>query len=276
MPIRQVHLTHSGDRHGPITRVFSPSDLGEILKPFVFLDYLDTPLDKGFGFGFHPHSGIATLTYPLTFDAAYEESHGIKGIVRAGGIEWMKSGKGVWHKATPQRAEGHSAHGQGFQLWVALPAGVEHEPSEGHYLSPDQVETEGATRVLTGAYDQAKGHVPTPTDMNYFYVKLEGQTEWAFIPPESHEVAWLYVHAGSLQISEKTYPSNTLVVFEKTGNIAVTAGKGGAGFVFGSARPHPYPLVLGRYSVHTSPASLAVGELHIGSLYQALKIREQR
>ena len=35
-----VHRTR-GRTHGPITRLMSPSDLGEILKPFVFLDLFD-------------------------------------------------------------------------------------------------------------------------------------------------------------------------------------------------------------------------------------------
>jgi hypothetical protein len=37
-----VHRTH-GHRHGPITRLMRPSDLGQTLKPFVFLDHFDTP-----------------------------------------------------------------------------------------------------------------------------------------------------------------------------------------------------------------------------------------
>jgi hypothetical protein len=34
------HITHRtrGRRHGPVVRLMSPSDLGEIIKPFVFLD----------------------------------------------------------------------------------------------------------------------------------------------------------------------------------------------------------------------------------------------
>ena len=38
---RIVHRTR-GLRHGAITRLMSPSDLGHILKPFVFLDLFDT------------------------------------------------------------------------------------------------------------------------------------------------------------------------------------------------------------------------------------------
>src|SRR2546426_8341826 len=51
-----------GRTHGPITRLMSPSDFGEILKPFVFLDLFDHE-GAPFAAGLHPHSGIATLTY---------------------------------------------------------------------------------------------------------------------------------------------------------------------------------------------------------------------
>jgi hypothetical protein len=35
---RVVHRAR-GSSHGPITRLVSPSDLGELIKPFVFLDH---------------------------------------------------------------------------------------------------------------------------------------------------------------------------------------------------------------------------------------------
>ncbi|MGL4767182.1 MAG: pirin family protein [Formosimonas sp.] len=270
MSIRTVSAQHFGKKHGPITRVFSPSDLGQVLKPFIFLDYLDTPLDGGFGFGFHPHSGIATLSHPLSFDIAYEESHGKKGVVRARGIEWMKAGRGVWHKGSPQRAPEFSNQGQAFQLWTALPSGVELEPSEGHYLAPEQVESDGATRVLTGRLGSAQGHVPTPTDMNYFYVSLADAQAWQFNPPNSHTVAWLYVHQGTVIIDETHYGANTLVIFGAQGSIQLHA-QNETGFVFGSAQPHPHDLVMGHYSVHTSEDALRQGEQKIGEIYQSLQ-----
>ena len=61
-PVREIIYRTSGQTHGPITRLVSPSDLGELIKPFVFLDlaafdgrFAPTPM----GFGWHPHSGIA-------------------------------------------------------------------------------------------------------------------------------------------------------------------------------------------------------------------------
>ena len=49
-----------GRNHGPVTRLMSPSDFREILKPFVFLDLFDHE-GAPFNGPLHPHSGIATL-----------------------------------------------------------------------------------------------------------------------------------------------------------------------------------------------------------------------
>jgi redox-sensitive bicupin YhaK (pirin superfamily) len=62
---RQIVLRTSGQRHGPITRLVSPSDVGELIKPFVFLDHAEVVYTGRPLFGIHPHSGIATLTLVL-------------------------------------------------------------------------------------------------------------------------------------------------------------------------------------------------------------------
>jgi hypothetical protein len=36
---REIVLRARGSSHGPITRLVSPSGLGQSIKPFVFLDY---------------------------------------------------------------------------------------------------------------------------------------------------------------------------------------------------------------------------------------------
>ncbi|MFP3624387.1 hypothetical protein SB771_34510, partial [Burkholderia sp. SIMBA_051] len=38
---RAIVARTQGRRHGPVTRIVSPGDLGELIKPFVFLDYFD-------------------------------------------------------------------------------------------------------------------------------------------------------------------------------------------------------------------------------------------
>jgi hypothetical protein len=46
-------------------------------------------------------------------------------------------------------------------------------------------------------------------------------------------------------------------------------------FVLGSAAPHQHDLVLGYYSVHTSPAALRDGEAHISAIRKRL-VKEGR
>lgn len=110
-PRQIVHRTR-GIGHGAITRLMSPSDLGHILKPFVFLDLFDTAGTSFSGFGLHPHSGIATLTYMLEGNVRYEDTTGATGILPQGGVEFFKAGHGAWHGGGP----GESGRSRGFQL----------------------------------------------------------------------------------------------------------------------------------------------------------------
>src|ERR1700741_3482620 len=94
---RAVLARTRGHGHGAITRLMSPGDIGEALKPFVFLDLFDNQGRTTPTFGLHPHSGIATLTYIAEGDVTYEDTNGARGGLGAGGVEWMRAGKGVWH-----------------------------------------------------------------------------------------------------------------------------------------------------------------------------------
>ena len=71
---RTIDLRTRGNQHGFIRRMVSPGDIGERIKPFIFLDYVGGKVASGTGFGFHPHSGIATLTYQVNADIAYEDT----------------------------------------------------------------------------------------------------------------------------------------------------------------------------------------------------------
>ena len=76
----------------------SPSDLGQLLKPFIFLDLFDAPADAFKGFGLHPHSGIATLTWLIEGATNYDDTTGQSGVLVKGGLEWMQAGSGVVHE----------------------------------------------------------------------------------------------------------------------------------------------------------------------------------
>ena len=265
-----VHRTR-GSTHGPITRLVSPSDLGEFLKPFVFLDLASFRPGLGSqGFGLHPHSGIATVTFMMAGDVRYEDTTGKKGVLPAGGVEWMRAGNGVWHTGAPVG----DAPLSGFQLWVALPASEENAPAESLYLAPSEVPQAGPARVLLGRHGEAHSPIPAPAGMNYLAVRLKDGERWRYTPPAGHTVAWLAVSAGQLEANE-TVGTGELAVFEESGEPIDLVADGDTSFVMGSAVKHPHDLVTGYYSVHTSKATLAQGEAEIQRIGTQLR-REGR
>lgn len=255
-----AHRTR-GTTHGPITRLMSPSDFGQLLKPFVFLDLVNFQPGAGQqGFGMHPHSGIATLTFMAKGDVRYEDTTGQAGVLLAGGVEWMQAGGGVWHTGAPIG----NAPGQGFQLWVALPEALENAPAYSQYLAPSDVPQDGPVQVLLGRYRASQSLIAPPSDMAYLSVQLGAGERWRYTPPAGHTVAWVAVAAGSLATGASTVTTGELVAFEPSEQAIDFVGQGNeTRFVLGSAAPHPHELVLGSYSVHTSRAALTQGEAEI-------------
>lgn len=269
---RAIVYRTRGAKHGPITRLMSPGDLGEYLKPFVFLDLFGFDVDGGHkGFGLHPHSGIATLTWLIEGDTLYEDTTGEQGVLRGGGVEWMRAGNGVWHTGAP--APGVTRV-QGFQLWVALPAAEENAPAQSIYLAPSQVPQEGPARVLLGRYGAAQSPIPAPSPMNYLAVQLKDGERWRYTPSAGHTVGWVAVNAGRLDAGDGTgglIGTGELAVFEESDAAIDVVAQGDTAFVLGSAVPHPHELVMGHYSVHTSHATLDQGEAEIRRIGATLR-----
>jgi redox-sensitive bicupin YhaK (pirin superfamily) len=264
---RRIAIRTRGRAHGPITRVLSPSDIGERIKPFVFLDWFDTPPARGPRFGIHPHSGIATITVLLDGDLRYEDTTGKSGILPAGGVEWMRAGGGVWHDGEPLPG----AHLRGLQLWIALPAAEENGAPESQYVDPQSVPQEGPVRVILGRYGKAVSPVRAPAGINYLDVRLKGGERWEYQPLAGHDVAWVYSYQGSLRAEGEAVASKELVVFEQGESVLRFEAKGDTAFVLGSAVKHPHDLVLGYYSVHTSAKALEAGEANIAEIGKRLK-----
>jgi redox-sensitive bicupin YhaK (pirin superfamily) len=251
-----IHRT-TGQTHGPITRLASPGDLGEMLKPFVFVDLFDNGGQATRGFGLHPHSGIATLTYIAEGSVSYEDTNGARGLLAAGGVEWMRAGSGVWHGG----GAGEPGRARGFQLWVALPQHLELGPSVSLYQGADDVPMAGPARVLLGSHEGARSAIDPPSDMNYLAVRLARGERWRYAPPSGHDVLWIALGKGALRTPDVRH--GELAVFAPGQAAVEFVAEDDTEFMLGSAVPHPHDLVLGYYSVHTSAKALAKGEQRI-------------
>ena len=268
---RRIVFSTRGRQHGPITRLVSPSDVGEMIKPFVFLDHGEIKPTGEPLFGIHPHSGIATLTVVLSGGVNYEDTTGKQGRIAAGGLEWMQAGNGVWHDGGPVEGEPLRF----YQLWIALPASEENAPPESQYIPPDAVQHDGPVRVILGRHGRAESALRAPAGINYFHIRLQDGQRWHYTPPAGHNVAWLAVDKGRLQSTE-TIREGVLAVFEESGAAVEVRAEGDSSFVFGTAIKHPHPLVLGDYSVHTNAAALERGESEIRRIGEQLRVIGRR
>ena len=187
----------------------SPGDLGQVLKPFVFLDHFDMEQASFPGVGLHPHSGIATVTYLFEGSVRYEDSTGATGLVLAGGVEWFKAAHGAWHGGGP----GDTGRARGFQLWLALPPEQELGAVENIYLSPDAVARDGPARILVGTHGGAASPLRFPAPLNYLVVRLRAGESWHYQPAVDHAVGWVSPSTGRLRVPE-TVDAGELAVFE--------------------------------------------------------------
>jgi redox-sensitive bicupin YhaK (pirin superfamily) len=259
---RKIIRRTRGNRHGPITRLMSPGDLGQVLKPFVFLDLFDMEKSSFPAIGLHPHSGIATVSYLFEGSVRYEDTTGATGVLPAGGVEWFKAGHGAWHGGGP----GDTGRARGFQLWLALPPDHELGPVENVYLAPDAVARNGPARVLVGTHGGATSSLNAPASLNYLAVRLRAGESWRYQPASDHTVGWVSPSTGRIRVPESV-EAGELAIFEPSNDAIDVYAKTDAEFVLGSAVPHPYDLVLGRYSVHTSAATLRAGEQRISEIH---------
>jgi redox-sensitive bicupin YhaK (pirin superfamily) len=262
---RPIVLRTRGTKHGAVTRLVSPNRIGELIKPFVFLDYFEADPANAPQFGFHPHSGIATLTLILSGQASYNESIDREGVIETGGVEWMRASSGIWHAGGIFGEE----RTKGFQLWVAMPPSLELAEPQSQYLSATDFESVGPARVIAGEYGGVTSIVGSPSGMTYLDVRLKAGERWTYQPPQGHDVAWIASHQGVVATPRLVTPGEAVVFQEGEQPIEFHA-ETDAGFVLGSATRHPYDLVTGYYSVHTTSDALRRGEANIATIGRRL------
>jgi hypothetical protein len=105
--------------------------------------------------------------------------------------------------------------------------------------------------------------------MTYLDVRLRAGERWVYQPPKNHDVAWIASHQGTVT-APMDVSAGEVVVFEEAGTPIEFEAVTDTGFVLGSAVKHPYDLVTGHYSVHTTADALRQGESNIAAIGRRL------
>jgi redox-sensitive bicupin YhaK (pirin superfamily) len=237
---RRVALLANGRRSGPITRLITPWDIGELTAPFVLLNYAEAARRSRPLFGIHPPSGIATLTVVLTGELSFEDVSGKRGEIAAGGLGWMKAGSVIWHEDGDAAREPLRV----FHLWVEQPLVAQEEFAAASETIPaDEVQEDGPVRVLLGELGRARSRIRhAPADLNVLHVRLKDRQDFRYAPPDGHNVSWLAVDRGSLQLAEgERVLWEQIAVFRNSAGVIEVEADGDTSFVLGSATRLPPP-----------------------------------
>ena len=159
---------------------------------------------------------------------------------------------------------------RGFQLWVALPPHLELAESQSLYQGAEDIPRVGPARVLLGGYEGATSAIEAPSSINYLAVNLKAGETWRYEPPAGHTVLWAGVGKGVVEASSEPLERGEIAIFEAGEDAVEFKARVDTEFMVGSAAPHPYDLVLGYYSVHTSAEALRIGEAEIDAIRETL------
>lgn len=262
---RKIKHRINKESHGPITHLVRPYDYGDLIKPFVLIDAFKAPESSDSrSFGWHPHSGIATISLLLKGQAWAEETTGKKYELYEGSLELMIAGGGVWHSGGTRNIET-----EGYQIWITLPPEMEEMEPSSYYLQNNDFQYDGSAKVLLGNYGNVISKKEPIHNLTLLDVELEKGEIWEFNPPKEHSILWVAMHSGSVNTGEEI-KEEEFVIFEELDTSVTFTAQSKARFIVGSAEKISHQLVTGRSSIHTNKESLERSEVKINKIYSDL------
>jgi redox-sensitive bicupin YhaK (pirin superfamily) len=209
---------------------------------FAFNDPIEGPIR---GFPMHPHRGIETVTYMLDGSVNHRDSLGNSGLIGAGDVQWMTSGRGILHEEMPRRGESGNIYG--FQLWVNLPARLKMSLPRYQEVNAATIPTYEADgikiRVVAGTVGEVTGPVTEiAASPLYLDVQLVAGLEWTQ-PVESGHTALAYVFEGEGVFAGETIKAVKLIKFADGDHIRVKTENNPVRFMLFAGEPFKEPIV---------------------------------
>ena len=240
--------------------------------PFLMLDEFGSENKDDYigGFPPHPHRGIETVTYMLAGEFEHEDSTGAKGKMRAGDVQWMKTGGGIIHSEMPAMTEGKL---HGFQLWINMPAKLKMNKPEYIYIDAKQMQihkdNDKKIKVIAGKFEDAEGPVKDHNvEPIYLDIEIEKGKEFTFSLPSSHN-SLIYLIEGEVKVGEQNHnpiKDSTLIILTKGKKLKVF-GLTKAKFLLISGKPIGETIARGGPFVMNTKEEIlkAVQDYHNGT-----------
>lgn len=195
----------------------------------------------------HPHRGFETVTYIIDGAMQHEDSHGHRGVIRSGDVQWMTAGSGVIHSEMPtpeMMRDGGLMHG--FQIWVNLPRDKKMQrPRYQEYASSELplVDESGRwVRVIAGEFEERRSPIETLVPTTMLHVRLASRVQAAFAVAAGSN-AVVHAIAGSATVNGSPLASAQVALLEDTpGTVHAIAGESGFEALLISGMPLREPV----------------------------------
>ncbi len=238
----------------PVRSLFSYSDHGRDLSPFLLLDYAAPaefgPASRPRGVGEHPHRGFETVTIVYEGEVSHRDSTGQGGTIGPGDIQWMTAAGGILHEEFHSEAftrKGGRLHM--VQLWVNLPARNKMgAPGYQAILGDDfprvaLADEAGTLRVLAGDYQGHTGPARTFSPMNVWDLRLKAG-KGVELPAQAGWNTAIVVLQGTVQINKEAVARESqLITFEQAGSGVSIDANNDALLLYLSGEPLNEPVV---------------------------------
>ncbi len=265
---RKIKEIIKSDTSGAIS-AYIDGELAQKLAPFVLFDAVHVKTDSTWGFDWHPHSGVATLTYIYGAELHHQDTSSGKGVIATGGMQWMQAGNGIWHKEFYEAIDGKvDAH----QLWVQLPPQIEDEPASYIDINANDIPiVDKKVKVITGEYKGVKANISLPVEVTYLDIELSSGEEIEINLPQDQTRTIVFPRNGELKIEDQKIQNQEFAVLEENGSVLKIKALDDSNFIIASTAPSSYSFVASRGQIHTNQESLNKAKENISKLQSKIK-----
>jgi len=197
------------------------------ISPFLLLHHFGPiKVEPGFDpidLGPHPHRGFEPVTFLYQGGIRHKDSLGNEGILEAGDIQWMTSGRGIIH--SERASDFFMENGgtiEGIQLWVNLPAKDKMTQPKYQEIRKNDIpvitEIKVTHRLVSGQWNGQKGIVNTFSPMIIIQTSIlsGGKTQ---IPIPENFNACIYILSGEITLNDNfDYPAGKMIYFTNKGD----------------------------------------------------------
>jgi redox-sensitive bicupin YhaK (pirin superfamily) len=195
----------------------------------------------------HPHRGFETVTYLIDGAMEHEDSHGHRGALRPGDVQWMTAGAGVIHSEMPAAEileRGGRVHG--FQIWLNLPQSLKlSQPRYQEYKSgqlPVVVGPGRWIRVIAGEVDGQRSPIETTIPSTLLHVKLDRRAATDVNVPLGSNVVVHTIDGGGSIGDDVLVDHHALIIENAPATLHIAAGMDGYEALVIAAMPIGEPV----------------------------------